>query len=104
MPAQPGLEEAEERLRRPRFPRQGPQHIEDDDVARALPYGHHRLFAVAPGQRERLRIPVAAEAFEGLIGVFGAAFADPVLADRRGQPPEVRGIGALIVIGGCQVQ
>ena len=44
-----------ERSGRVRVAGERAQHVERDDVARALPDRHHRLLAVAPGEREATR-------------------------------------------------
>src|SRR4051794_39660712 len=69
----------EERLDRLRIAGGRAQHVEADDVARALPDREERLLPVDPREARRLDEAVAAEAFERLRRVARAALADPVL-------------------------
>src|SRR5438128_1313261 len=66
-----------ERLGRLRIARERSQDVQGDDVPRALPDRHHRLLPEPPCERERLRVAVAAQALECLVGVMRPALADP---------------------------
>ena len=71
-----------------------PSQIDDNGISR-----YRR------GMPDSSHIPVAAEAFERLEGVAGAALADPVLADRRREALERDGAlvaGRRLVVGARQ--
>ena len=82
-----------ERLHRGRLAGQRAQHVECVDVARALPDRVQRRLAVEPRQPALLDVAVAAEALQRLADHRRGALADPVLADRDGQPAEVPLVG-----------
>ena len=75
----------EEDLERARRARQRAQHVEADDVARALPDRRERRLAVQARHARLLDVAGAAEALERLERVVRGALAGPVLADRGRQ-------------------
>jgi hypothetical protein len=67
-----------------------PQHVEGDDVARALPDGVQRRLAVQPRETRLLDVAVAAEHLHRLGDDARRPLAHPELGRRAGQPQEGR--------------